>query len=89
MLTPSHSTQMRPRPPCPAHPAPTPPLPPPQEIQEPNAIAVASAAPSGAVSVRMVLLKQYDARGFCFFTNYNSRWGRARRLATPKAGQGL
>ncbi|KIY96224.1 hypothetical protein MNEG_11737, partial [Monoraphidium neglectum] len=42
------------------------------EIQEPNAIAVASSTPGGAVSVRMVLLKQYDERGFCFFTNYNS-----------------
>lgn len=43
-------------------------------------MAIASAAPGGAVSVRMVLLKQYDARGFCFFTNYESR-----RAASPPA----
>ncbi|KAI8470310.1 MAG: pyridoxamine 5'-phosphate oxidase [Monoraphidium minutum] len=46
------------------------------EIQEPNAIAIASAAPGGGVSVRMVLLKAYDSRGFVFYTNYNSRKGR-------------
>jgi hypothetical protein len=55
-----------------------------QEIQEPNAIAVASSTAGGAVSVRMVLLKQYDVRGFCFFTNYNSR-----RAAAIDRGSGL
>lgn len=46
------------------------------EIQEPNAMAIASASSGASVSVRMVLLKHYDQRGFCFFTNYNSRKGR-------------
>jgi pyridoxine/pyridoxamine 5'-phosphate oxidase len=48
-----------------------------QRIEEPNAIAVATAdAATGAPSVRMVLLKAYDARGFVFYTNYTSRKGR-------------
>jgi pyridoxamine 5'-phosphate oxidase len=39
----------------------------------PEAAAVATATPDGAPSVRMVLVKQFDARGFVFFTNYESR----------------
>jgi pyridoxamine 5'-phosphate oxidase len=42
-------------------------------IRMPEACAVASATPGGAPSVRMVLLKSYDERGFVFFTNYASR----------------
>ncbi|OQR75643.1 pyridoxine-5'-phosphate oxidase-like [Tropilaelaps mercedesae] len=45
-------------------------------IYETNAVAVASATRDGIPSVRMVLLKQYDERGFVFFTNYDSRKGR-------------
>ena len=44
-----------------------------QLIEEPNAIAVATASAGGAPSVRMVLLKAYDAAGFVFYTNLNSR----------------
>ncbi len=43
--------------------------------EEPNAIALATVSPSGQPSVRMVLLKGYDARGFTLFTNYSSRKG--------------
>ena len=39
----------------------------------PEAAAVATATPEGAPSVRMVLVKEADARGFVFFTNYESR----------------
>lgn len=39
-------------------------------------MALATATPDGRPSVRMVLLKQVDARGFVFFTNYESRKGR-------------
>lgn len=42
----------------------------------PHAMALATATSSGRPSLRMVLLKGYDARGFVFFTNYRSRKGR-------------
>ena len=42
---------------------------------EPEAMAVATATPDGAPSVRMVLLKGHDERGIVFFTNYASRKG--------------
>jgi pyridoxamine 5'-phosphate oxidase len=45
-------------------------------LREPGAVAVATSTVEGVPSVRMVLLKQYDERGFVFFTNYNSRKGR-------------
>ncbi|MGH7510577.1 MAG: pyridoxamine 5'-phosphate oxidase [Gemmatimonadales bacterium] len=45
------------------------------EIPEPNAMALATATPAGAPSVRMVLLKGYDERGFVFFTDFRSRKG--------------
>ncbi len=52
-------------------------------LPEPNAMALASAI-DGQPSVRMVLLKERDARGFVFYTNYGSRKG--RELTTnPKA----
>jgi pyridoxamine 5'-phosphate oxidase len=51
---------------------------------EPNAMALATAARGGAPSVRMVLLKGVDARGFVFFTNYGSRKARELR-ANPRA----
>jgi pyridoxamine 5'-phosphate oxidase len=41
----------------------------------PEAAAVATATAGGAPSVRMVLVKQFDERGFVFFTNYESRKG--------------
>ena len=41
-----------------------------------EACAVATAAASGEPSARMVLLKEADARGFVFATNYASRKGR-------------
>jgi pyridoxamine 5'-phosphate oxidase len=42
---------------------------------EPTAMALATATRDGRPSVRMVLLKQVDDRGFVFFTNYESRKG--------------
>ena len=42
----------------------------------PEAAAVATADADGAPSVRMVLVKQFDASGFVFFTNYEGRKGR-------------
>lgn len=48
-------------------------------IPEPNAMSVATATPQGMPSLRTVLLKYYDERGFVFFTNYTSR--KAREIA--------
>ncbi|MFE7750385.1 pyridoxamine 5'-phosphate oxidase [Streptomyces sp. NPDC057428] len=45
-------------------------------LHEPNAMVVSTATPDGRPSSRTVLLKQYDGRGFVFFTNYGSRKGR-------------
>jgi pyridoxamine 5'-phosphate oxidase len=44
-------------------------------LRQPEAIALATADDDGAPSVRMVLLKAWDERGFVFFTNYASRKG--------------
>jgi pyridoxamine 5'-phosphate oxidase len=45
-------------------------------LRYPNAMAVATATAGGVPSVRMVLLRSYDERGFVFFTNYESQKGR-------------
>jgi pyridoxamine 5'-phosphate oxidase len=46
------------------------------QLPEPNAMILATCTPDGAPSARVVLLKALDARGFTFFTNYDSRKGR-------------
>ncbi len=43
---------------------------------EPNAMALATVGADGRPSLRMVLLKGVDERGFVFYTNYESRKGR-------------
>ena len=43
------------------------------EINDPDAIALASVNADGMPSVRMVLLRQWSDEGFFFFTNYESR----------------
>ncbi|MGW2637494.1 pyridoxamine 5'-phosphate oxidase [Streptomyces sp. NPDC001348] len=48
-------------------------------LHEPNAMVVSTADAAGRPSSRTVLMKQYDADGFVFFTNYGSR--KARDLA--------
>lgn len=45
------------------------------EPNDPNAMALATADEAGRPSVRMVLLKGHDARGFVFYTNQDSRKG--------------
>ena len=52
-------------------------------LPEPTAMALASSI-DGHPSVRMVLLKERDARGFVFYTNYGSRKGR-ELAANPHA----
>lgn len=46
------------------------------EIEEVNAMTLATASADGVPSARIVLLKGYDERGFVFFTNYNSYKGK-------------
>jgi pyridoxamine 5'-phosphate oxidase len=53
-------------------------------VRMPEAAAVATASATGAPSVRMVLVKGFDERGFVFFTNYDSRKG-AELAANPRA----
>jgi pyridoxamine 5'-phosphate oxidase len=45
-------------------------------VRIPEAMAVATASGTGLPTVRMVLMKGYDERGFVFFTHYASRKGR-------------
>ena len=54
------------------------------EINDPDAIALASVDRNGMPSVRMVLLKQWSPDGFVFYTNYESRKS-DELMATKKA----
>ncbi|MEN9865528.1 MAG: hypothetical protein RL748_1118 [Pseudomonadota bacterium] len=45
------------------------------QVQEPNAMSLSTVGDNGRTSSRIVLIKQCDARGFSFFTNYQSRKG--------------
>ncbi len=53
-------------------------------LQEPTATALATADPGGRPSVRMVLVKHVDARGFVFYTNLESAKS-TDLLANPRA----
>jgi pyridoxamine 5'-phosphate oxidase len=53
-------------------------------LPDPTAMSLATVSPDGAPSVRVVLLKGVDERGFVFFTNLESRKGR-ELIATPRA----
>jgi pyridoxamine 5'-phosphate oxidase len=50
------------------------------ELYEPNGMTLATADAEGRPAARIVLLRMLDERGFCFFTNYESRKG--QELAT-------
>ena len=54
------------------------------ETNDPNALSLATVDESGMPDVRMVLLKDFDADGFVFYTNFGSVKGR-EILATGKA----
>jgi pyridoxamine 5'-phosphate oxidase len=54
------------------------------EVLEPNAMTLATADEAGRPSVRTVLIKDFDAAGFVFYTNYESRKGR-ELAANPRA----
>jgi pyridoxamine 5'-phosphate oxidase len=54
------------------------------EVNDANAMALATVAADGQPSLRMVLLKGHDDRGFVFYTNLESRKA-ADLAATPRA----
>jgi len=54
------------------------------EVNDPNAIALASVDPAGLPNVRMVLLKDIETDSFVFYTNYEGRKGQ-ELIASGKA----
>lgn len=55
------------------------------QIADPNAMTLATVSPSCKPSLRTVLLKSFDQKGFVFFTNYSSQ--KAREIeANPNVG---
>lgn len=54
------------------------------QLPEPNAMTLATADADGKPAARIVLLKGFDAAGFVFFTNYDSRKG-LELAANPRA----
>lgn len=55
-----------------------------KELNDPDAVALATATTDAAPSVRMVLLKDFGPEGFVFYTNAQSRKG-GELLANPQA----
>lgn len=49
------------------------------QVVEPNALSLATVGADGQPAVRTVLMKHYDARGFVFYTNLESK--KARQMA--------
>lgn len=54
-------------------------------LPEPTAMSLGTVSPDGQPSVRIVLLKHVDERGFVFYTNLRSRKGRELRANTRAA----
>jgi len=57
-------------------------------IRDANAMSLATSTRDGAPSVRIVLLKGFDERGFVFFTNYSSEKGKELEM-NPRAALAL
>ncbi len=55
------------------------------EVNDPNAIALATVDPAGLPNVRMVLLKEIEDAAFVFYTNYESAKGREIEAAGKAA----
>ena len=58
------------------------------ELNDPNAVALATVDDNGMPNVRMVLLKDFDERGFVFYTNFESAKGQ-EITASLKAAMGF
>lgn len=54
------------------------------QVPEPNAMCVSTVSADGRPSSRIILIKEFDSRGFTWFTNYESRKGEDLR-ANPYA----
>ncbi len=54
------------------------------EINDPNALSLATSSSDGMPTVRMVLLKGLSEKGFVFYTNFNSKKGSDLKT-NPKA----
>lgn len=54
------------------------------EVEEVNAMTLATASPGGTPDARIVLLKDFSEKGFVFFTNYDSAKGK-ELAANPQA----
>lgn len=54
------------------------------QVMEPNAMVLSSITATGSPASRVVLLKDFDDKGFVFYTNYESRKGK-ELLSTPHA----
>ena len=46
------------------------------KVPEANAMSLATVGPNGRPASRIMLIKDFDQRGFCWFTNYDSRKGK-------------
>ncbi len=46
-----------------------------EEINDPSAMTIASVDSDGMPNARIVLMRRFDERGFCFFTNFESTKG--------------
>ena len=55
------------------------------ELNDPNAMSLATCSEEGMPSVRIVLLKRYDEQGFAFYTNGESRKGHELRATRHAA----
>lgn len=47
------------------------------DVSEVQAMTISTANKAGKVSSRIVYLREFDEKGFCFYTNYNSNKGKA------------
>lgn len=50
------------------------------EVPEPNAMGLSTVGENGRPSSRIVLIKDFDQRGFTWFTNYDSRKGQELKM---------
>ena len=55
------------------------------EINDPNAMNLATISPNGKPSSRIVLLKSFNEKGFIFYTNSNSKKGKSIKSNTNVA----